>query len=242
MHCARKSASYQKMILGNLVLAVIPARGGSKSIKLKNLMKFKKQPLVAHVGQVIRRCPWIDYSVVSTDHKIIAKVALRSGVNGLIRRPKKLSGDFVGDNVVLRHAVQTLEKKIQKKFQIILMLQPTSPLRTPTLLRSAVVKMVRDKADSVWTVTQASLKFHPEKALIVKNGNLQYFSPSGKKILARQQLQTTYIRNGLVYGITRNCLFRQTHLLGKRCSIIISKGHVLNIDDRQEVLDYLQKK
>ena len=224
------------------MLAVIPARGGSKGIKLKNLLKFQGQPLVAHVGRVIQKSRWIDYSVVSTDHEEIARVALRSGVHDFIRRPKKLSGDFVGDAQVLRHAVRTLEKKIRRKFHVVLMLQPTSPLRSPSLLRSAVVKMIHEKADSVWTVTSAPLKFHPEKALMIKNGKLRYFNPSGAKVFARQKLKNTFIRNGLVYGITRTCLFRQTHLLGKKCSYIISDRPVLNIDSHQEILDYLRNK
>ena len=85
------------MIGTKRVLAVCPARGGSKGIPLKNLQPFRGVPLVATVGQLVAKIPEIDRAVVSTDHDEIARVAEDSGLAAPFRRPETLSGDRIGD-------------------------------------------------------------------------------------------------------------------------------------------------
>ena len=117
------------MIAGRRVLAVVPARGGSKGIPLKNLCRVGGVPLVALVGRIIRGVPEIDRAVVSTDHAEIARVAEEAGIAAPFLRPDDISGDRIGDLDVLAHALQAAEQLDGLVYDIVVMLQPTSPLR-----------------------------------------------------------------------------------------------------------------
>ena len=94
------------MIQDQRVLAVCPARGGSKGIPIKNLVPFLGIPLITRVGHLIVEIPIIDRAVVSTDHPEIAKVARQSGLDAPFSRPVDLTGDRISDAQVLLHALQ----------------------------------------------------------------------------------------------------------------------------------------
>ncbi len=85
------------MIQGKTVLAVVPARGGSKGIKLKNLACFKGKPLIVWAADILKQLPCIDRRIVSTDHDQIAHLAVAHGLVCPFMRPRKLSGDLVSD-------------------------------------------------------------------------------------------------------------------------------------------------
>ena len=95
---------------GKRILAVVPARGGSKGVPLKNLRKVCGRSLIAWVGDVIQQVACIDRAVVSTDHEGIASEAEKSGIDAPFRRPVELSGDRIGDVDVLQHAFTTMEE------------------------------------------------------------------------------------------------------------------------------------
>ena len=97
------------MIGTQRILAVCPARGGSKGIPLKNLAPFLGVPLVARVGQLVGEIPIIDRAVVSTDHPEIAKIVKNSGLDAPFFRPPDLSGDRISDAPVLIHALEEME-------------------------------------------------------------------------------------------------------------------------------------
>ena len=115
---------------GKRILIVVPARGGSKGVALKNLRPVARVPLVARVGQLVGGLPWIDRAVVSTDHDEIAAVAEQSGLAAPFRRPAELSGDRIGDVEVLVHALESCELHDATSDGVVVMLQPTWPLRT----------------------------------------------------------------------------------------------------------------
>ena len=117
------------MINNKNILAIVPARGGSKGIPLKNLKKLGDYSLIARVGLTVKKVLEIDRVIVSTDNEKIAKEAEKFGISAPFRRPKSISGDKISDVQVLLHALKKIEKMDKKKYDIILMLQPTSPLR-----------------------------------------------------------------------------------------------------------------
>src|SRR5262245_55533188 len=107
------------MIEGLSVLAVVPARGGSKGIPLKNLRQVGGRSLVARVGDVIASIPEIDRAVVSTDHPGIAKAAHDAGIDAPFMRPAALSGDYIGDVDVLVHALSECETTDRRRYDIV---------------------------------------------------------------------------------------------------------------------------
>ncbi|MEN8688311.1 MAG: acylneuraminate cytidylyltransferase family protein [Desulfuromonadales bacterium] len=218
------------MIQGARILVVCPARGGSKGIPHKNLKPFLGVPLVARVGHLVREIPEIDRAVVSTDSEDIARVAQESGLDAPFTRPEELSGDRISDLQVLTHALLETERLDGTTYDIVVMLQPTSPLRTAEHVSDTIQMLIEGDWDAVWTVSETDSKGHPLKQLIVTDGRLDYYDAAGKQIIARQQLVPVYHRNGVAYAIRRSCLLYQESIKGERCGALVIEGHMLSID------------
>jgi CMP-N,N'-diacetyllegionaminic acid synthase len=212
------------MIEGQRILVVCPARGGSKGIPLKNLQPFLGVPLVARVGHLVAELPEIDRAIVSTDSVEIARVAQESGLDVPFYRPESLSGDRISDLEVLSHALVEMERLDSVTFDIVVMLQPTSPLRRTEHIRDTIQMLIDGNWDAIWTVSETDSKNHPLKQLTVKEGLLDYYDESGKQIIARQQLVPVYHRNGVAYAIRRNCLLGQKSIKGKRTGALVVEG------------------
>jgi CMP-N,N'-diacetyllegionaminic acid synthase len=224
-------------MINNLrVLAVVPARGGSKGIPLKNLRNVGGRPLVARVGDVVRELPEIDRAVVSTDHAEIARVAVEAGLAAPFLRPEQIAGDRIGDFDVLIHALEATEGTDQCRYDIVVMLQPTSPLRTSAQVSATIRMLVEGNWDSVWTVSPTDLKAHPLKQLTVgPDGALGYWDARGGQIIARQQLSPVYHRNGIAYAMTRDCLVRQRTIMGERSAALIVVDEHVSIDTERDI-------
>lgn len=219
------------MIEGQRVLAVVPARGGSKGIALKNLREVGGVPLVALTGHVAAQVAEIDRAVVSTDDNRIAEVAEGAGLFAPFRRPETLSGDRIADWDVLHHALVEMEARDGVSYDIVLMLQPTSPGRRAEDVRRTLQKLVEGGFDSVWTLSETDSKGHPLKQLTVEpDGQFDYYDADGAAIIARQQLSPVYHRNGVAYAITRDCLERQQSIKGTNPGAIVIDRPLANID------------
>ena len=219
------------MFGGKTILVVVPARGGSKGIPRKNLRKVGGISLVSRVGQVVSNVPFIDRAVVSTDDEEIALEGERSGLSSPFLRPKALSGDLVGDAEVLTHALLECERIDQVRYDIIVMLQPTSPLREAKHVTDTINVCVSGNWDAVWTVSETDSKAHPMKQLIIGDGaNLDYYDRRGESVIARQQLSTLYHRNGIAYAITRDCLLEKKTIKGDRTTGLLIPGNHISID------------
>ena len=225
------------MIQNKHILAVIPARGGSKGIKLKNLRDVNGISLVAWVGKVVKQVSIIDRAVVSTDHDEIAEAAAGAGLSVPFRRPPELSGDRISDLQVLTHALETMEKIDYQIYEIVVMLQPTSPMRRPEHVRQTINKLVDEDLDAVWTVSETDSKAHPLKQLTISetDNGLDYYDPKGAEIIARQQLKPVYHRNGVAYAITRSCLLEQKTIKGEKSGALIIDDIIVNIDTELDI-------
>lgn len=216
---------------GRRILVVVPARGGSKGIALKNLQPVAGRPLVARVGDLMADLPWVDRAVVSTDHLLIRETAMESGLQAPFMRPEHLSGDRIGDVDVLRHALQATEADDGSRYDVIVMLQPTSPLRRAEHVMATVEKLLATGVDAVWTVSPTESKSHPLKQLrLDAEGRLDYYDPRGAEIIARQQLEPVYHRNGAAYALTRHCLLDSNSLKGARAAAVVIDEPMLSID------------
>ena len=216
------------------ILAVIPARGGSKGIKLKNLKKIKNISLLERAYNILTKSKYVDFIGVSTDHLLIKKT-LRMKKTFIIHRPKNLSGDKVSDLKVLKHAIK-FSKKIIGNFDIILMIQPTSVLRKTFHINNAIKKIILKNYDSLWSISEVDLKYNPLKQLKILKGRLNYFDKRGKSIIARQQLNKTYIRNGVVYAFKKEFLKKTKNLLSfKKNGFMIINEFQISIDTLEDL-------
>lgn len=223
------------MIAGRRVLAIVPARGGSKGIPLKNLRRVGGRPLVSLAGDIARLVPEIDRRVVSTDHHEILAAALDAGLDAPFLRPAEISGDRIGDRDVLVHALKATEAHDGVIYDMVVMLQPTSPLRTPADVSGTIRLLVDGGYDAVWSVSVTDSKSHPLKQLTVRDGKLDYWDPCGDQIIARQQLEPVYHRNGVAYAITRSCLLDQGTIKGARTGGYVIAGEHVSIDSEWDI-------
>lgn len=217
------------------VLAIIPARGGSKGIPLKNMCEVGGVSLVGLAGDVARAVTEIDRAVVSTDHDEIARVARAHGLDAPFRRPEAISGDRIGDIDVLTHALEATEAIDGTQYDLVVMLQPTSPLRRPEHVQEALVKCVDESLDAVWTVSPSDSKVHPLKQLTFENDKLEYYDSAGAQIIARQELAPLYYRNGVAYVVTRQCLLGQKTLMGCKTGAVVLDSHMVSIDTEWDI-------
>ena len=218
------------MIHGKRVLIVVPARGGSKGVPLKNIQQVLGTPLVARVGHLVQEMPEIDRAVVSTDHPEIARIAEESGLDVPFFRPPELSGDRVGDWEVLNHALVQIEEIDQTRYDVVVMLQPTSPLRKKEHVMQTVEKLILEEWDAVWTVSETDPKNHPLKQLTVHDAQIGFHDPRGEAIIARQQLDVLFHKNGAAYAFTRECLLEQETIRGWRTGALVVADAMISID------------
>ena len=110
------------------------------------------------------------------------------------------------------------------------MLQPTSPFRRPEHVTAAVRKLIDGDYDAVWTVSETDSKAHPLKQLVIQDDSLDYYDPAGAGIIARQQLQPVYHRNGVAYVLTRELIADKQAIKGHKTSFVVIDDLLVNID------------
>ena len=212
------------------------ARSKSKGLKNKNIKKINNIPLLALPGIIAKKSKFISKIMISTDSKKYGDIAKKHNIDFFYIRKKSLSGSKVPDHLVLKDALIKAEKYYKSKFDFIVSMPPTSPLREKVDVEKSIKKIIQKKFDSVWTISKVNLKYHPHKQLEIINNKLNYFSSKGKVTHYRQQLKTTYYRNGCCYVIKRNILLNKNKtLLTNNSGFIIVKSHQISIDDRGDL-------
>lgn len=225
------------MFKSKRILAIVPARSGSKGLKNKNILLVNNKPLLGYTGDFIKKNKFIDESVISTDSTKYQLLAKKYGLDTFFLRSKKLSKSRISDYEVIKDTLMKSEKHYNNKFDIIIYLQPTSPYRESKDLISALNTLLNRKLDSIWSVSEVDLKFHPLKQLVF-NKKLNFFHRAGKEVIARQQLSKTYIRNGVFYIITRECITKHKSIMGKKSQGYVITKRCFNIDDKNDFIDF----
>lgn len=219
------------MFEGKRVLAIVPARSGSKGIVDKNLQKLAGLSLIAHAGHCLRALPWLDYGIISTDSQAYADEAIHQGLQAPFLRPPELSGDRVGAVETLNHAISEMEHRTSKRMDIILCIEPTSPLRRSEDIEAAVSLLVNEDADSVVTVSKLDTKAHPGKALTVNEGFLGFYEDRGAAVKSRQSLENLFFRNGVCYALKRDVLMEKQTIFTERTLPLLIDRPLANIDE-----------
>ena len=225
------------MFNGSRVLAIIPAREGSKGIPKKNIAPVAGKPLISYTTELTQDLPWLDSTVVSTDSQEIAETATQTPGVEVVWRPEELSGDRVGDHPVLRHALSAREEQTGERYDIVLMLQPTSPLRTVDDVEGCITTLQNGDWDAVWSVSETELTYHPRKQLALSpQGNLSFVIPGGHEIVARQELESVFHRNGVCYAFTRDFLVDSESTYSEfKTSAVVTSGAHISIDTPEDL-------
>jgi CMP-N,N'-diacetyllegionaminic acid synthase len=183
----------------NGVLAVIPARGGSKGLPGKNIRPLAGLPLIAHTILMARACPQIDRCIVSTDSAEIASVARRYGADVPFMRPAELAQDDTAIWPVLRHALYAVEESENRCYDYLLLLDPTSPARLPEDIDCALRQLEAvPEATGIIGVSQPS--FNPMWVCVTeKDGWMVDLVPEAAAYVRRQDVPTVYRINAVLY-------------------------------------------
>jgi len=210
------------------IIAIIPARGGSKEIPLKNIKKLGKLPLVVHSIQAAKNSKQINRIIVSTDNKKIADISRKYGAETPFLRPKSFSKDTSSTLDVVQHTIQFLKEVENYTPDIVTILLPTSPFRSLNLIDDSIKLLRKSNATSV--VNVAKNKDHAFKAFLLKGDFLKPFKTNHKKYYQRQLLPDFFHTTGSVYTFWLSTLKKYGHYYGPRMKPIITTDDKMNID------------
>ena len=218
------------------ILGVIPARGGSKGIKHKNIKMLAGKPLIQYTIDAAQKSEKIDDFIVSTDSSEIADLAVNLGASVPFLRPSELATDTALAMDTIRHAVLAYEKANNVNVKAVMMLQPTSPLRTAKNIDDAINLFKKHNFDSCMSVVNAEAT-HPFKMKRIISNELVDFIETGMENPPRQSLPKVYIVNGAFYLVKRDILVEELSFKGNKClPFEMDKNSSVNIDDE---LDFL---
>jgi CMP-N,N'-diacetyllegionaminic acid synthase len=216
------------MISGERVIAMTPARGGSKSVPYKNLHLLGGKPLLAWPIETARATPAIDRVIVSTDDDRIADAAKVLGAE-VYRRPNELATD----TAVVADAIRDLWRRLKSEGEtatILVLLEATSPFRTPEMIERCLRRLVDEQLDSIATFHEAEI--NPERTWRIEGGAPEPFIRGAIPWKPRQLLTPAYQLNAAVYAFRPDALPADSPsiLFGRMGAEIVPADSVIDID------------
>ena len=213
------------------VIAIIPARAGSKGVLNKNIKSLNGKPLISYTIEEAKKSKFIDKLIVSTDSKEIADISLSQGASVPFIRPSELSTDSSLTFDVIKHTMNFLKDK-DEHYDIIVLLQPTTPFRNVESLDKAILTLKKsNKYTSVVSVIDVEGN-HPLRMKKIEGDYLiNYIEQGFENMNPRNELPKVYIRSGAIYAILTKNFYEEQSLVSNLCSpIILDKIETINID------------
>jgi len=231
------------MSLKHKIVAIIPARGGSKSIPHKNIVDVGGKPLIAYSIEALKKSRVVQRVIVSTDDKKIRAVALRYGAEAPFLRPKRLAEDTTPTIPVIRHALLWLEKKENYKPEYVILSQPTEPFLQPAQVDSLYALMRKKHADSGITMVAVGRTHHPYHVRAVsEKGLLEFDNPALHYAHPQRQMDPKRYAFGNVYCFRRDLFLKELKIeVGKRVGLEIDPlyAHDINMPLDLEIARFL---
>jgi len=218
----------------NKIAAIIPARGGSKRLPGKNIKDLAGKPMIAYSIEAAKSCSFIDRVIVTTDSDKIAAVAKEYSAE-VIMRPEKLASDTAKTNDAINHVLQTLKQDFNYSPDHIVILQPTSPLRTLTDLTEAIELYQSKKPTTLVSVCEFE---HPVEWAMTLSENQRVNFSNDESLTKRTQDQNVFYRpNGAIYIIATNTFNQDPKFYTKdTIGYVMPKERSVDIDDMFDFL------
>lgn len=222
------------------MLGLIPARGGSKGIPRKNLASLAGRPLLAYTCEAALASAALDRVLLSTDDEEIAAVGRAHGVDVPFLRPAELARDDTPSVDVVLHALDWLREHESVEPKIVVLLQPTSPLRPAEHIDHSVALLRESSADAVVTVVEIPHSFHPVSALTMDEDGMltPYIAGEGTRLLRSEDKPAVWARNGpgvcasRVAAVRRNQSLYGNHTIG----LPVGRLESLDVDDPDDLV------
>ena len=217
------------------ILGIIPARGGSKTIPRKNIKNILNRPLISYTIVEALKSKTLSNLIVSSEDDEIIRIAKSYGASVPFIRPDSLAQDDSLAIDVLTHAILELERKENVTYDAVVMLQPTTPLRTADDIDHCVTRLFESDYDSVISVVDVGA-IHPHRMKKIVNDELVDYADETVENMPRQSLPSVYIRNGAIYATKRDVLINSKSLKGtKSHAYIMPPERSLNIDENLDL-------
>ena len=213
------------------------ARGGSKGVKNKNIKLINNKPLIYYTIKEALKCKFLTSYIVSTDSKDIKNISEKYGAQVPFLRPKKLSSDTSSSSDALKHAVDFMEKMNKTKYDFIIEIMATNPLKNFKDIDSLITKLIKTKADSVIAMSKVS-EHHPRRLKKIVNDRIIDIMKE-KKESRRQDLKPDiFIRAGSIYGIKRDIIMKKGLRYGTKNSrpYVLPDKRSINIDNENDFI------
>ena len=218
------------MIKGQRVLALITARGGSKELPKKNILPLGGKPLVAWSINAAQQSRYLDHIAISSDDHEIIQIAQKHGCEAPFVRPPELASDAAETLDVAIHALELLPE-----YEILVILQPTSPLRTAADIDTALEIMLKQGARSCVSVVEPDKSPYWAYQLNDKGYMRPLLDPKQVK-QRRQDLPMTYVPNGALYIIQTDWLLKSRHLVDENTlAYIMPKERSIDVDSEHDL-------
>jgi len=220
------------------ILAITLARGGSKSVPMKNIRPILGIPLIAYTIAEAVKSTFINRYIVSTDDEQIRDVALKYGAEIPFLRPAEFSTDTASSVAALQHAVNWVEEEEGQKYDFIIELMCTNPLKTVEDIDTSIEKLIATGADSVIAVHKLE-DHHPARIKKIVDDKIVDFCIPEIPEMRRQDLKpNAYIRSGSIYALKRDHLMVENLRYGTEQSRphILSPEHAVNVDTEIDFL------
>jgi CMP-N,N'-diacetyllegionaminic acid synthase len=225
------------------ILCTICARKNSKGLKNKNIKKLRGMPLISRTLLQAKKARLFKDIIVSTDSEKISSISKKLGVNTWFLRPKSLSNSKTSKVPVILHALKQAEYFYKKKYDVIIDLDVTAPLRKITDITKAYNKFKKNNLDIIISVCKS--KKNPYFNMIEVKKNKIQLVKKGKKISARQSAPEVYDINAAIYIWTRKALINKKSFFSKNTGIyVMPRNRSIDIDDYDDwnlVNFYLKK-
>jgi CMP-N,N'-diacetyllegionaminic acid synthase len=213
------------------VLGVIPARGGSKGIPKKNILPVGGKPLIGHTISAALDCRGLNDCIVSTDSQEIADCAASLGMPVHSLRGEALAADTTTTEDTVIYEVEKYEKETGQTVDVIVLLQPTAPMRLASDIDAALARFFDTGSTSLISVYEADF-VHPSIMYFQKKGKLTPVLDEGKTIQRRQKFESVYVRNGALYITTRDHMFGSESFVDEApSSYVMPWERSVNIDE-----------
>lgn len=222
------------------VLGIITARGGSKGVPGKNLKLLDGKPLLAYTVEAARASRSLDRVILSTEDDAIAASGRALGCEVPFLRPAELSRDNTPHLPVIQHAAEWMREQAGYRPDAVMVLQPTSPLRTAGDIDAAIALLESSGADSVLSVSEVPAHSHPSRTLrLDAAGNAVLFAtgqPVRQRVNRRQDLPEAWVMNGAIYACRTETLFAaEPSLYGDAVvAYRMPAGRSISIDDTDD--------
>ena len=213
------------------------ARGGSKGVKNKNIKLLNNKPLIYYTIKEALKCKFLTSYIVSTDSKDIKNISEKYGAQVPFLRPKKLSSDTSSSSDALKHAVDFMEKMNKTKYDFIIEIMATNPLKNFKDIDSLITKLIKTKADSVIAMSKVT-EHHPRRLKKIVNDRIIDIMKE-KKESRRQDLKPDiFIRAGSIYGIKRDIIMKKGLRYGTKNSrpYVLPDKRSINIDNENDFI------